>query len=68
MTMKKLILALTVAAFSIGAFAGDSCCDKEKAAAAAKEKASCPAAGATAKKDAAKKPVESPKGNQANKS
>jgi hypothetical protein len=74
--MKKLILALTVAAFSIGAFAGDACCDKEKAAAAAKDKASCPAskdaaqcpAGATAKKDAAKKPVESPKGSQANKS
>jgi hypothetical protein len=75
--MKKLILAIAVATFTVGAFAGDACCEKEKAAVAAKDKATCPAskdaaqcpaAGATAKKDADKKLAESPKGAQAKKS
>jgi uncharacterized protein YdeI (BOF family) len=73
--MKKIILALTVATFSIGAFAGDSCCNKEKATTASKDKAPalCPAAKETAsttaaKKDANKKLVESPRGSQAKKS
>lgn len=68
--MKKLILAITVSAFTLGAFAGEACCDKEKAAAAekaaascpaSKEAAKCPATGATAQKDAEKKPAEAPK-------
>lgn len=63
--MKKLILAVTMAAFTIGAFAGEGCCDKDKAA-AEKDKATadCPASGATAKKDGGTKPVEAPKGDQ----
>ena len=63
--MKKLILAVTVAAFTIGAFAGEGCCDKDKAA-AEKDKAAagCPASGATAKKDGAPKRAEAPKGDQ----
>jgi hypothetical protein len=72
--MKKLILALAVAAFTAGAYAGDSCCpkDKEKACCPGKAAEGCPAskgkcpAGETAKQDAAKK-VESPKG-ESNKS
>ncbi len=73
--MKKLILALTVAALTAGAYAGDSCCpkDKDKATCPGKSAQSCPAgkekkctAGETAKKDAPKK-AESPKG-EANKS
>ncbi len=62
--MKKTILAITVAAFSLGAFAGENCADKDKAASgcpASKDK--CPA-GETAKKDAAGKPAEAPKGDQ----
>jgi hypothetical protein len=72
--MKKLILAVTMAAFTIGAFASEGCCDKEKAAAdkekaaascpASKEAAQCPATGATAKKDGETKPAEAPKGDQ----
>lgn len=76
--MKKLILALTVVAFTAGAFAGDACCPKDKAAGG--DKAACPGkaaegctaskgkcpSGETAKKDAPKK-AESPKG-EANKS
>ena len=73
--MKKLILAVTVAAFTVGAFAGEGCSDKEKAAAAEKDKsaascpaskdaAQCPATGATAKKDGEAKPTEAPKGDQ----
>ena len=63
--MKKLILAVTVAAFTIGGFAGEGCCDKDKAA-AEKDKAAagCPASGATAKKDGETKPAEAPKGDQ----
>ncbi len=62
--MKKMILALTVAAFAIGAQAGEGCADKDKAAAgcpASKDK--CPA-GETAKKDGASKPTDAPKGDQ----
>ncbi len=76
--MKKLILAISVAAFTVGAFAGEACCDKAKAAAdkdkvaascpASKDVAKCPVSGATAKQDADKKPTESPKGEQAKKS
>ncbi|MGC3959700.1 MAG: hypothetical protein QM813_17770 [Verrucomicrobiota bacterium] len=73
--MKKLILAVAVAAFSVGAFAGEGCCDKEKAAAPEKDKAAagcpaskdaakCPVTGATAKKDGEAKPAEAPKGDQ----
>ncbi len=72
--MKKLILAVTMAAFTIGAFAGEGCCDKDKAAAekdkaaagcpASKEAAQCPATGATAKKDGEAKPAETPKDDQ----
>lgn len=66
-SMKKFMLTFGLAAFAVGVFAGDACCDKEKAAAAEKEKAAaqCPAAkeaGATAKKDAESKPAEAPKG------
>lgn len=81
--MKKLILAITVAAFTVGAYAGEGCCeqakaaDKDKACCAAKSAASCPASkdaakcpatGATAKKGETAKKVESPKGSQASKS
>lgn len=82
--MKKLILALTVAAFTVGAYAGGegcaaskdkaACGDKEKSAAScpaskeAKDAAQCPASGATAKKDGDKKPADAAKGNQAKKS
>jgi hypothetical protein len=81
--MKKLILAMTVAAFTAGAFAGDACCEKAKAAdkdkagcadksaagcPAMKDAAKCPVAGEMAKKDAKPKRVESPKGSQASKS
>lgn len=62
--MKKFLLAMTVAAFSFGAFAGEGCADKDKAAAgcpASKDK--CPA-GETAKKDGATKPTDVPKGDQ----
>jgi hypothetical protein len=71
--MKKLILAVAVAAFTVGAHAGDACCpkDKEKACCPGKAAEGCPAskdkkcpAGDT--KDAAKKP-EAPKG-ESNKS
>lgn len=79
--MKKLIVALTVAAFTFGAFAGDACCEKAKAdgkaqaCCAEKSAGSCPAskeagkcAAAGAKKSVAVKKAESPKGSQANKS
>ncbi len=71
--MKKLILAVTVAAFTAGAFAGEGCADKDKAACGDKDKAAagcpaskdkCPAGGATAKKDGEAKPAEAPKGEQ----
>ena len=63
--MKKFILAITVAAFTVGAFAGDSCCDKDKAATEkSKEAASCPASKESAKKDEKSKPAEAPKGDQ----
>ena len=75
-TMKKLILAITVAAFTLGAQAGgEKCCAKGKAAATAKAgaectaktaatctagQAKCCAAGATAKRV-----VHSPRGAEA---
>lgn len=70
--MKKIILALTVAAFAIGVQAGEGCADKDKAACGDKDKAAaaCPAskdkspAGETAKKDGASKPTDAPKGDQ----
>jgi len=74
--MKKLIIAITVAAFTVGAYANDSA-NKEKAACPEKAKAAsccpasknqCPTSGATAKKQSAKKPVHSPKAEQARKS
>ena len=72
--MKKLIATLTVTAFAFGAFAGDACCEKTKAAEAgktccaeksatscpaAKEAGKCPAAAATS--STAKKPVTAKK-------
>jgi hypothetical protein len=80
--MKKLILAVTVAAFTIGAYANDSanndkpactgksaCADKQKSAASCctAGKSQCPA-GAKTKQDTAKKVVHSPKGEQNSKS
>lgn len=70
--MKKLVMTVTVAAFAIGAFAGENC-NKDKAACADKDKAaaSCPASKAqcpTSKQDAAKAQVQSPKGKQASQS
>jgi hypothetical protein len=78
--MKKLILTITVAAFTVGAYAGDKCCSKDKAACSDKDKAACAekaAAGCpmsngkcqatakTAKQNANKKVVQSPKGAEA---
>lgn len=37
--MKKVILTLAVAAFTVGAFAGEACCSTDKAAATAAKKA-----------------------------
>lgn len=74
--MKKLILTLTVAAFTVGAFAGENCAaskdkaacgDKDKTAAscpAGKDAAKCPATGATAKKDGEAKPADASKDEQ----
>jgi hypothetical protein len=75
--MKKLILTLTVAAFTVGAFAGGencaaskdkaACGDKDKTAAACpagKDAAKCPATGATAKKDGEAKPADAAKDEQ----
>ncbi len=69
--MKKLILGLTVAALTIGAYAGekaagadkaacpgkDKACCAEKAAACPADKGKCPAQGQAAKG----KPAQSPK-------
>ena len=74
--MKKIILAITVAAFTFGAYAGgEKCCAKDKAAANAKAGAECTAkAGATctagqakccAAGATAKKVVHSPRGAEA---
>lgn len=41
--MKSLILAITLTVFSLGAFAGEACCPKEKAAKAAKNTTACSA-------------------------
>lgn len=69
--MKKIILAISLAAFTLGSFAGEACCSKAKAACAGKDKAACAekaAAGCPMKKgqcpDTAKaqgKKVQSPK-------
>lgn len=81
--MKKLILAMTVAVLTVGAYAGDKACSKDKAACAGKDKAccakkatagcpanksKCPAQGQTAKQDGNNKPAQSPKGAESNKS
>lgn len=50
--MKSIILAITLTAFTLGAFAGETCCPKEKAAKAAKNTAAC---SATAKAACAEK-------------
>lgn len=39
--MKKLIAALTIAAFAVAVHAGEGCCPKSKAACADKDKAAC---------------------------
>jgi len=72
LTMKKLILAMTMGALTVGAYAGDVAPTKDKAACPAKEKAccatkakaacpantaKCPAQGQSAKN----KPAQSPK-------
>jgi hypothetical protein len=79
--MKKLILAMTVAALTAGAYAGDKaaapdksgCAGKDKGCCAEKATAGCPAnkgkcPGQTAKQDGNNKPTQSPKGAEANKS
>ena len=81
--MKKLILAMTVAGLTVGAYAGEKACAKDKAACAGKEKTACaekatagcpsnkgtcPAQGQTAKKDGNNKNLQSPKGADASKS
>lgn len=80
--MKRLILAITVAGLTIGAYAGekatstgngacpgkDKACCAEKAAACSAEKGKCQAQGQAAKKDCTGKSVQSPKGADANKS
>ena len=81
--MKKLILAMTVAALTVGAYAGEKECPKDKAACAGKDKAccaekatagcptnkgKCPAQGQAAKQDGNNKPTQSPKGAESNKS
>ena len=71
--MKKIILAITVAAFTLGAYAGgEKCCAKDKAAGTAKAGAECTAgsakccaAGEAAKLQASKKVVHSPRGAEA---
>ena len=79
--MKKIILAITVTAFTLGAYAGgDKCCAKDKAAAAAKagaectakagatctaDQAKCCAGGENAKLQASKKVIHSPRGAEA---
>ena len=75
--MKKLILAVTLSAFALGAHAGESCADKAKSGCADKAAAGCPASkkdaakcpdgGDTAKKKDSEKPAESAKGSQAKK-
>jgi len=82
-TMKKFILAMTVVGLTVGAYAGDKASTKDKAACAGADKAccgekatagcpankgKCPAQGQTAKQQANSKPVQSPKGADANKS
>jgi hypothetical protein len=81
--MKKLILAMTVAALTVGAYAGEKECPKDKAACAGKDKAccaekaaagcptnkgKCPAQGQTAKQGGTGKSVHSPKGTDTTKS
>jgi hypothetical protein len=79
--MKKLILAMTVAGLTFGAYAGDKaaaqdksgCAGKDKSCCAQKATAGCPAnkgkcPGQTAKQDGNNKPTQSPKGAEANKS
>jgi hypothetical protein len=50
--MKSIILAITLTVFTLGAFAGEACCPKEKATAAAKNTTAC---SATAKLACAEK-------------
>lgn len=53
--MKSIILAITLTAFTLGAFAGEACCPNEKAAKAAKNSntTACSAAAKTACADKA---------------
>lgn len=73
--MKRLIIALTVAAFAIGAQAGEGCGEKSACGAKEKAPASCPAskeakdgASCPAKKDCDKKAADAKKSDQAKKS
>ncbi|MCC6819979.1 MAG: hypothetical protein IT579_04535 [Verrucomicrobia subdivision 3 bacterium] len=81
--MKKFILALTVAALTVGVYAGETCPAKDKTACPGKDKAccaekakagcpankgKCPAQGQTAKPDGNNKPAQSPKAADTNKS
>lgn len=74
--MKRIVLALALTAFTVAAIAGENCCPKAKAAAAAKnqaacagkDKAACAKSAATCEKGktcpasaAAAKKVQSPK-------
>ena len=79
--MKRFILAITATVFTVGAFAGEACCDKLKAASADKSptacsakvaagcpssKGKCPSGAVTAKVSGKK--LQSPKDAAANKS
>jgi hypothetical protein len=72
--MKKFIIAMAVAAFTVGAYAGEGCAGGEKANVAAscpaakKNVAQCPAGGVAAKKDGQKNVARSPKDAANNKS
>ena len=74
--MKKLILAMTVAGLTVGAYAGEkasatdkaacpgkdkACCAETSTAACPANKGKCPAQGQTAKQEGNSKPVQSPK-------
>jgi hypothetical protein len=78
--MKRLIIAMAVTAFTVGAYAGEACAAKDQAACADKAKvaatcpaskkdmAQCPAGGVAAKKDGQKNVARSPKDAANNKS
>ena len=81
--MKKLILAMTVAALTVGAYAGEkaaatdkatcrgkdkACCAEKATASCPANKGKCPAQSQAAKQDGNNKSTQSPKGAESNKS